>query len=110
MGKMSEQAKIALVVVAMVVMAGALWMLLISPKREKAREPSEQITGLVAEVSSAKQEATTALAAKKNFSADYKQLVELGAAVPAEAATPSLLVQLNGLSGRAKTSFQSIAL
>jgi Tfp pilus assembly protein PilO len=110
MGKMTEQAKIALVVVAMVVMAGAFWVLLISPKRDKASQLSEQITGLTAEVSSAKQEAATALAAKKNFSADYKQLVELGAAVPAEAATPSLLVQLNGLSGRAKTSFQSIAL
>jgi hypothetical protein len=30
--------------------------------------------------------------------------------VPAEAATPSLLIQLNGLSNRARTSFQSISL
>jgi Tfp pilus assembly protein PilO len=107
---MSEQAKVALVVVAMIAMAGAFWILVLSPKRDKASQLSEQITGLTTEVTSAKQEAATALVAKKNFPADYKQLVELGAAVPAEAATPSLLVQLNGLSGRAKTSFQSIAL
>ncbi|MFT3863538.1 MAG: hypothetical protein QM729_04640 [Solirubrobacterales bacterium] len=107
---MTEQTKIALVVVAMIALAGAFWLLLLSPKRDEANQLSEQITGLTAEVASAKQEATTALAAKKNFAADYKQLVELGAAVPAEAATPSLLIQLNGLSNRAKTSFQSIAL
>lgn len=107
---MTEQAKIALVVVAMIVLAGFFWLVLLSPKRDKASQLSEQISALTTEVASAKQEAATALAAKKNFSADYKQLVELGAAVPAEAATPSLLVQLNGLSDRAKTSFQSIAL
>lgn len=107
---MTEQTKIALVVVAMIALAGAFWLFLLSPKRDEASRLSEQITGLTAEVASANQEAATALAAKKNFAADYKQLVELGAAVPAEAATPSLLVQLNGLSNRAKTSFQSIAI
>lgn len=107
---MTENTKIALVVVAMIALAGAFWLLLLSPKRDEASQLSEQITGLTTEVSSARQEAATALVAKENFATDYKQLVELGAAVPAEAATPSLLVQLNGLSNRAKTSFQSIAL
>ena len=45
MGKMSEQAKIALVVVAMIAIAGGFWLLLLSPKRDKASELSEQITG-----------------------------------------------------------------
>ncbi|HEX4752677.1 MAG TPA: hypothetical protein VH268_07255 [Solirubrobacterales bacterium] len=107
---MTEQTKIALVVVAMVVLAGAFWLFLLSPKRDKAGELSTQITALTGEVSAARQQAATALAAKKNFASDYRQLVELGAAVPAEAATPSLLVQLSGLSDRARTSFQSISL
>ncbi len=107
---MTENTKIALAVVVMIALAGAFWLLLLSPKRDEANQLSEQITGLTAEVTSARQEAATALVAKKNFAADYRQLVELGAAVPAEAATPSLLIQLNGLSDRAKTSFQSIAL
>jgi Tfp pilus assembly protein PilO len=110
MGKMTEQTKIALVVVAMVVLAGAFWFLLLSPKREKSSELSEQISALTTEVSQAKQQAATALVAKKSFADDYRQLVVLGAAVPAEADTPSLLVQLNGLSDQAKTSFQSISL
>jgi Tfp pilus assembly protein PilO len=110
MTKMTEQTKIALVVVAMIVLAGAFWLFLLSPKRDKAGELSTQITALTGEVSAARQQAVTALAAKRNFASDYHQLVELGAAVPGEAATPSLLVQLNGLSDRARTSFQSIAL
>jgi Tfp pilus assembly protein PilO len=107
---MTEKTKIALVVVAMIALAGGFWLLLLSPKRDEASQLSEQITGLTTEVTSARQEATTALVAKEDFATNYQQLVELGAAVPAEAATPSLLVQLNGLSDRAKTSFQSIAL
>jgi Tfp pilus assembly protein PilO len=107
---MTENTKIALVVVVMIALAGGFWLLLLSPKRDEASKLSEQITGLTAEVSHARQEAATAQVAKEHFAVDYKELVELGAAVPAEAATPSLLVQLNGLSDRAKTSFQSIAL
>ncbi|HJZ36212.1 MAG TPA: hypothetical protein VJ204_08060 [Solirubrobacterales bacterium] len=110
MGKMTEQTKIALVVVAMIALAGGFWILLLSPKRDKANELSAQVSALTNEVASARQEAATALVAKKNFASDYRQLVVLGAAVPAEAATPSLLVQLNGLSNHAKTTFQGIAL
>jgi hypothetical protein len=110
MGKMTDQAKIALVVVAMVVIAGGFWFLLLSPKREKSSELSEQAAALKSEVGQARQQAAAALVAKKDFASDYRQLVVLGAAVPAEAATPSLLVQLNGLSDQAKTSFESIAL
>jgi Tfp pilus assembly protein PilO len=110
MSKMSDTAKVALVVAAMVVLAGAFWVLLLSPKRDKSNELSEQVTALTSEVSQARQQAAASLVAKKNFPSDYRQLVVLGAAVPAEAATPSLLVQLNGLSDHAKTSFQSISL
>lgn len=107
---MTEQTKIALVVVAMIALAGGFWILLLSPKRDKSSELSEQVSALTNEVAQAKQQAATALVAKRNFANDYRQLVVLGAAVPAEAETPSLLVQLNGLSDHAKTSFQSIAL
>jgi Tfp pilus assembly protein PilO len=109
MGKMTDQAKVSLVVVVMVVIAGGFWLLLLSPKREKSSELAEQATALKSEVGQAREQAAAALVAKKDFASDYRQLVVLGAAVPAEAATPSL-VQLNGLSDQAKTSFQSIAL
>jgi len=107
---MSQSTKTALSVVAVIVLAGAFWMLLLAPKREKASELAEQTTSLSSEVASEQARANAAVVAKRKFPQNYQQLVVLGTAVPAEAATPSLLVQLNGVSAHAETSFQSIAL
>ena len=105
---MSESTKTALAVVAVVVMAAAFWMLLLGPKRDKAGELGEQVTQIQSEVASERAVAQSSLAAKKNFTKNYAELVQLGKSVPAEAATPSLLVQLNGVSDNAKTDFQGI--
>jgi Tfp pilus assembly protein PilO len=110
MAKMTEQTRIVVVVVVMVALAGGFWLLLLSPKRDKAGELSEQVTTLQSEVASVKQEVASSLAAKQTFPENYRHLVELGAAVPSDAQTPSLVVQLSGLSSQARTSFQSIAL
>ena len=110
MAKMTDSTKIAVVVVAMIAIAGGFWILLLSPKREKASELSEQVSALTQEVAAEKEQVAAGLAAKEDFATDYRQLVELGKAIPAEAATPSLLVQLNGLSAHARTTFQSISL
>jgi Tfp pilus assembly protein PilO len=107
---MKESTKTALAVVFLVVVAGAFWMLLLSPKRDKAGELAEQKTALSAEVATEQQRADEALAAKARFSADYAQLLQLGTAVPPEASTSSLLVQLDGLSDDSDTEFQAIAL
>jgi Tfp pilus assembly protein PilO len=105
---MSQPTKTALAVVAVIVLAGAFWLALLGPKREKASELAEQTTSLQSEVATERQRAEAALAAKREFPRYYSELVLLGKAVPAEAATPSLLVQLNGVSDAAGTSFQSI--
>ena len=110
MKKLSSQAQTVLAIVAVVVIGAAFWMILLAPKREKASELSEQAAALKTQVQTEEQRVESALAAKREFAPDYKQLVLLGKAVPADAATPSLLVQLNGLGNRANTSFQSIAL
>ena len=106
----SQSTKTALAVVAVIGLAAAFWMLLLAPEREKANELSEQTTQLSAEVATERQRADVGREAKENFPTNYTELVLLGKAVPADAATPSLLVQLNGVSARANTSFQSIAL
>ncbi len=105
---MNQSAKTALAVVVVIALAGAFWVLLLSPKREKASELSEQTATLRAEVSTEEARANSSLAAKRQFPRYYRELVLLGKAVPAEAATPSLLVQLNGVSAHAATSFESI--
>lgn len=106
---MNQSTKTALAVIAVFALAGAFWLLLLGPKREKASELSEQTASLRSEVASEQQRADAAVVAKREFPRYYSELVLLGKAVPAEAATPSLLVQLNGVSARSDTSFQSIA-
>ncbi len=106
----SQSTKTALAVVAVIGLAVAFWLLLLAPKREQANELAERTTQLGAEVATEQRRAAAGLEAKRNFPRNYSQLVLLGKAVPAEAATPSLLVQLNGVSARTETSFQSITL
>jgi len=105
----NQSTKTALAVVAVIALAGAFWLLLLGPKREKADELAEQTSSLRSEVASERQRAESAVVAKRDFPRYYSELVLLGKAVPAEAATPSLLVQLNGVSAKANTSFQSIS-
>lgn len=105
---MGQSTKTAFAVVAVIALAGAFWLLLLGPKRDKASELSEQTTSLQSEVATEQQRAEAALVAKHEFPRYYSELVLLGKAVPAEAATPSLLVQLNGISSKADTTFESI--
>ncbi len=106
---MNQSTKTALAIVAVVALAGAFWLLLLGPKREKASELAKQTSALRSEVAAEQQRVAAAVVAKRKFPRYYAELVLLGKAVPAEAATPSLLVQLNGISRKADTSFQSIA-
>ncbi len=106
---MNDNIKTALSIVVVLVIAGAFWLLLLGPKRDEASKLSERATSLQGEVSAEQQAAATALASKKNFSKYYERLLLTGEAVPAEAATPSLLVQLDGVSAAARTSFESIS-
>jgi Tfp pilus assembly protein PilO len=105
---MNQSTKTALAFVVVIAMAAAFWFLLLSPKRDKASELGEQVSSIQAEVASEQVRAQEAVSDKKNFSKDYAELVSLGKAVPDEAATPSLLVQLNGLSDRSRTDFRGI--
>ncbi len=105
---MRESTKTALAVVVVIALAVAFWMLLLAPKKDKAGELSERTEALSGEVAAEQQKASIAKAAKAAFPHNYRELVLLGKAVPAEAATPSLMVQLGGAGAAAHTNFQAI--
>ena len=107
---MKESSKTVLSVLCVVALALVFWLALLAPKRDKASELSKRSDALSAEVATEQAKASEAVAAKEAFPSLYRQLVLLGKAVPAEAATPSLMVQLNGVGARAKASFLSISL
>lgn len=110
MKPLNETARTIVAVALIVVLAGAFWLLLLSPKREKSSELSRQEKSMAAAVVTEQARAEAGEAAKREFPADYRQLVLLGKAVPAEADTPSLLVQLNGLGTDSHATFKSIGL
>jgi Tfp pilus assembly protein PilO len=82
----------------------------LSPKREKASALSEDITKLKADIDIQEQNVAYGEDARQQFPAYYGRMVVLGKAVPAQADTASLLVELNSVSGKADVKFNSIEL
>lgn len=99
-----------LMVLGVVGMIAAFWFLLLAPKREEASSLSEEVTTLEATVADAEAAAEAGTQAKADFSTNYRKLVSLGKAVPKDADTSSLVVQLQTLSERSKVDFRSITL
>lgn len=107
---MKGEKQILIAVAAVVILAGAFWMLLLSPKRDEASKLAKQIETAKASLAEHESEAEAALAAKQEFSTNYSRLVVLGKAVPADAETPSLLVQLQGIADHSGVRFEEISL
>jgi Tfp pilus assembly protein PilO len=107
---MAASNRLIVVMAAAVVLAGAFWILILSPKRQEASDLGATATELQATLAQHEREVSEALAAKKGFSDDYEQLVVLGTAVPAEDDTSSLLVALNRIAHDAHVRFQEIEL
>jgi Tfp pilus assembly protein PilO len=94
----------------LVVLAGAFWMLLISPKRGEASDLGKRVEKLEASLSQHQAEAETAEAARREFATNYSQLVVLGKAVPADSETSSLLVQIQHIAEKSHVRFEEISL
>jgi Tfp pilus assembly protein PilO len=92
------------------VLAIGFYMMVLSPKRQKASELNDQIDQLNASISQQQQVASFAEDARKDFPRYYGRLVVLGKAVPQRADTGSMLVQLNTIAADSHINFSSIAL
>ncbi len=108
MGSANNRLIVAMVAVA--ALAGAFWMLILSPKREEAATLSTEVSQARESLSLHRSEVAIAVQARRDFPVDYHQLVVLGKAVPGDDDTASLLVQLHGIAKNAKVRFQAIAL
>lgn len=107
MGK-STQPIVAIIVVA--VAAIAFWMLALSPKRDEADRLAKQAETLSASIESARGQLAQGTAARRTFPTAYRQLVELGQAVPSTDETPSLLVELTQIAAESGVRFDSLQL
>ena len=96
--------------VAVAGMIAAFWLLVISPKRNEAASLKQDIGGLQSSLAQAQQAAAAGEQAREDFEGNYRKLVVLGKAVPADGDQAGLLVQLQRLADRSGVGFQSIGL
>jgi Tfp pilus assembly protein PilO len=101
------------VVVAMLIASAlviAFWTLALGPKREEATKLEGRANSLQELLAIDRQQVELGLASRKDFAADYSQLVVLGKAVPADDDTASLLVQINHIADDAGVRLQEVTL
>jgi Tfp pilus assembly protein PilO len=106
----SANSRIVVATLAGVALVAAFWMLVLSPKREEASEIRETVSSLQTTLSQQQQIVEEALAAKEGFPEDYRQLVVLGKAVPADDDVATLLTAVDRIANKAKVRFQEIEL
>ena len=106
--KGSDKAVVMGVIVA-VVLAG-FYFKVVSPKRQEASSLNTDVAMLQSQIAEQQQVAQFAEDARQHFPAYYGSLVVLGKAVPSDADTPSLLVQLNTLAERTGVEFNGLKL
>lgn len=107
---MSSSTRIAISALALAILAGAFWLLLLSPQRNKASELGKEVSQLQASLAASQSQAAAAVQARKRFPGNYQELVVLGKAVPGSDETSSLLIQLNEIANRSHVQFNSIKL
>ncbi len=93
-----------------VVLAVAFYLMLLAPKRDKVSELNQQADALKSSISQQEQVASFGEAARQDFPKYYGRLVVLGKAVPDQADTASMLVQLSSVSSRTNAKFIGIEL
>jgi Tfp pilus assembly protein PilO len=106
----SSSSRVIVAMLLVAVLAGAFWIMVLSPKREEASNLSTEAEQLRGTLVTAEAEAAAATAARKEFPSDYRKLVVIGKAVPGDDEISSLLVELNRVAEDAGAQFQSIQL
>ena len=106
--KRNEQILLTGLLVAGVI--AGFWLLILSPKRDEASKFAEQADQLQSSLQEAQQTVTAGEQARGSFGTDYRRLVVLGKAVPADDDQASLLVQLQNQASRAGVQFRTIDL
>jgi len=107
---MGSSNKLIVVMLGVAVLAGAFWMLALSPKRQEAKELSTQVGQARESLAQHSAEADQAAQARREFPVNYQQLVILGKAAPGDDDSASLLVQLNQIAAASEVRFLNFSL
>jgi hypothetical protein len=107
---MSRREKILVLSMPVLALLAAFWFLLLAPKRHEASKLSDQASKLHKSVDELQQQVAEATQAKTGYQDYYASLIGLGKAVPKDADTPALYVQLSHLARKAHVKFDNIDL
>jgi Tfp pilus assembly protein PilO len=107
---MSQSNRIIVAMLAVVALAIAFWMLLLSPKKEEVSKLDKQVVKQEQLLAAHQAEVQSGLAAQKAFPSAYRDLVVLGKATPADDDTASLIVQLSRISRESGVRFETFEL
>ena len=99
-----------LLTLMMVGLLATFYFMILAPKRDQASTLDEEITTLQSSVDTAEQVVAYAQQAREEFPQDYTRVVTLGKAVPDQADSASMLVQLSSISEKSKVEFRGIEL
>jgi Tfp pilus assembly protein PilO len=107
---MSQSNRIIVAMLAVVVLAVAFWMLLLSPKKEEVSKLDKQVAKQEQLLAAHQAEVQRGLAAQKAFPSAYRDLIVLGKAAPVDDDTASLIVQLSRTARKAGVRFETFLL
>jgi Tfp pilus assembly protein PilO len=107
---MKSANRLIVATLAISALAIAFWVLALGPKRQEASDLSGEVDQANAALAESRFQLAEATAARREFPADYRQLVVLGKAVPDSDDTSSLLVELDHVAHRSEVTFNSIQL
>jgi hypothetical protein len=106
---MSQRDRFLLALVIPVLLVGGVWFLLLSPKRKEAEKLDTQIAAAQTRLGTAQSDLARYEAARQALAANMRSLAQAGRAVPASAAMPALLRQLERTGERTRVELQSVS-
>jgi Tfp pilus assembly protein PilO len=108
--RLTAKNRVIVAIVAVVALAVAFWMLVLTPKRDESKKLGAEVKSLESSLAQHQAEVAEGEDARTEFSSNYRQLVVMGKAVPGDDDTASLLVQVNRIAGASLVSFNALTL
>ncbi len=105
---MTARDRIVIVALAALAVLAAVWLLAVTPEREKAAKLGGQVSAAEAQLVAAESQVASARSAQAGYPTAYTSLVSLGKAVPIDQEVPSLIYQLAQASNQKQVEFTSI--
>jgi Tfp pilus assembly protein PilO len=105
---MTGRDRIVVIGVAVLVLLGAGWLLVVSPERQQASKLGAQVAAAQTSLSEAEGKLASARTAQAQYASAYTSVVSLGKAVPPSQEVPSLIYQLAQASNEKSVQFASI--